>query len=232
MKKRLELVDTIRGLAIVSMIGYHACWIMCFFGILISKELLNSDAFNIWQKSICFTFIIISGFAFNLSKRRLRNGIVTLSIGVIITLLSIIFLYEARDIFGVLWLIGFCTLMMIPVDKLIGKALLRKKIISFIIIIICILLYVVTRNINVGYINMLDGSIIRLPKYLYTNLFMTFLGFMMPTFYSVDYFSVIPWSFLYIAGYCLYKVICGNKLEEKVLVHGIPFLSKWVDIHY
>ena len=229
MKQRLELVDSIRGMAIISMIFYHACWIMCFFGILITNDMMSSNAFIIWQKSICITFITISGFSFSLGNRKLRNGLMVLGIGVAITVLSLLFLYELRDIFGILWLIGICTLIMIPLDKYICSFLINKKKITIILMILSVVLYITTRNMNYGYINIF-GNIFNLPKGLYRNIITTLIGFMMPTFYSVDYFSIFPWCFLYFAGYCFHKIIKDSDFERGFLAKGIPFL-KYIGKH-
>ena len=45
-----------------------------------------------------------------------------------------------------------------------------------------------------------------LPETLYRNLFTAYLGFPPPSFYSTDYFSLIPWAFLYLCGYELHRI--------------------------
>ena len=44
----------------------------------------------------------------------------------------------------------------------------------------------------------------------------TFLGFMEVGFYSADYFSLIPWFFLFIAGYFGYRLVEEKGLLEKI----------------
>ena len=85
MKKRYDLIDTLRGLAIISMIGFHACWIMNYFGILITSETLYGTIFTVWERSICIPFIIIAGFSFSLGHNHLRSGLIVFGWGLIIT---------------------------------------------------------------------------------------------------------------------------------------------------
>jgi len=227
-KKRLELIDSLRGLAIISMIGFHACWIMSYFGILISSDPIHSLAFEIWERSICCTFIFVAGFAFSLGSRQFKKGMTILLIGVAITVLSVIFMYDIRDIFGVLWILGISPLIIIPIDRLIKKktadnSRTSDKPVSAIFMILCLFIVVATWEINHGYLGLRStGLYYNLPDSLYRGYFMTFLGFQMPGFYSVDYFSFFPWFFLYAAGYFAKRLTSSTRFEEKILTQGIP----------
>ena len=46
----------------------------------------------------------------------------------------------------------------------------------------------------------------------YADLFTTYLGFPAPGFWSTDYFSILPWFFLYTVGYFLYG-LSKNRLQ-------------------
>lgn len=225
MKKRLELVDAYRGLTIISMILFHACWIASYFGIALSMETIFSRPFVIWERTICCSFIFISGFVYSLGKRHLKNGLIVLSLGILITIGSVLFLYEIRDIFGVLWILGIYSLIMIPVDKFFEKKSVNKLIYSFLIAVIMIFL-VMTWNINSGFLGLEGIYKIDLSPRLYNGYIMTFIGFMDPTFYSVDYFSFFPWIFVFLEGYFIHKIIRGTCFEEKILTIKVPGLSE------
>ena len=60
--KRLELIDTIRGLTLISMIVYHFVWDMVY---LYGAEWTWFEDSTLWQQSICQTFVILSGFPFH-----------------------------------------------------------------------------------------------------------------------------------------------------------------------
>lgn len=223
-KRRLELVDSIRGFSILSMIGFHACWIMSFFGIILSHSVIRTTGFVIWERSICCTFIFISGFAFSLGSKQFKRGLIVLGIGIMLTILSCLFAYDIRDIFGVLWILGISPIIMFFIDKKI-KQMTDNKIISAICFFTFIILTLVFWNVNYGYLGFNNFLKLQLPKSFYNGIIMTFLGFQDPTFYSVDYFSFFPWFFLYVAGYFAHKLVKSTPFEEKILTIGIPVLK-------
>ena len=207
--KRYDLIDTIRGLAVISMIGYHACWLMNFFGLAISRETLYGVGFTAWERSICITFIAVAGFSFSLGRRHLRSGLIISGIGALITAITCLFLPDLKIVFGILTFLGFATLVMIPIDKLIGKKVANSRSTACIGLILSLLIFIFTYNINQGYV----GAGIKLPKQLYSGYVSTFFGFMKEGFVSADYFSLIPWMFMYLCGYFAHKIVIGSRTE-------------------
>ena len=70
---RYALLDELRGLDLVSMMLYHACWDMMFlFGIWM--DWYAGMPGRLWQQSICWVFILLSGFCLPLGHRPLRRG--------------------------------------------------------------------------------------------------------------------------------------------------------------
>ena len=61
--ERLALLDSLRGLTLISMILYHACWDAVYL-LGANWPWYGSRAAYIWQQSICWTFIMLSGFRF------------------------------------------------------------------------------------------------------------------------------------------------------------------------
>ena len=50
-------------------------------------------------------------------------------------------------------------------------------------------------------------------------------------FFSTDYFSLIPWIFLFVAGYFLHRVLEEEGLNEKLFAKGnVPVLN-WIGRH-
>ena len=220
--KRLDLIDTLRGLAVISMILYHACWIMNHFGILISEEMLNGPAFFAWERSICIPFIVIAGFSFSLGHNHLKSGLVLSVIGAAITALTWLIVPEIRIVFGILTFLGIATLIMIPVERLFNRISKGSRKFYFIAFVVSLFLFLATYNINKGYLGFMPGCAFNMPKELYKGYFATFLGFLEPGFYSSDYFSVFPWIFLYMCGYFLYKITIGAGLQSRIFSYGIP----------
>lgn len=214
--KRLRTIDTIRGITILSMIGFHACWDLYSFGFIQAETLFGTKGY-IWQQSICWSFILISGYCFSMGHHHLKRGLMSLAGGVLITAFTCLFMYEDRDIFGVLWMLGTSTLLMILLDKILPK----KKMGAVMGLLISASLFILTRNINSGYLGFEGWNMVSLPSFLYKGHLMTFLGFMDPGFFSTDYFSLFPWFFLFTVGYFLNKIFKDTAFEERALTHGI-----------
>lgn len=223
MEKRLHLIDTLRGLTILSMIGFHTCWDLCYFGMGITPQMLNGKAFYIWQQSICWTFILIAGYCFSIGRHHLKRGLMALGGGILITLVTYFVIPDEVDIFGVLWMTGTSILLMIPLDRLLKKAEeVPTKIIG---LVISAVLFFITRNVNIGYLGFENLNLYKLPDSLYNGKIMTFLGFTEPGFYSSDYFSLIPWFFLFTFGYFLNKMLKNTPIERKLFTIGFKPLE-------
>jgi uncharacterized membrane protein len=226
--KRYELTDTLRGLSIISMIVFHTCWIMSHFGLLIPQSMLTGTAFTIWERSICIAFISIAGFSFSLGHDHLRSGLKIFAWGLVIMLVTIFLIPGIRIVFGILTFIGTATLLMIPLDKALNKIVERSRTAAAVLFAVALGLFLLTYHINIGYIGFTAHPLM-LPEWLYRGLFATFIGFMEPGFVSDDYFSVLPWYFVYVSGYAIHKLIRGTKAEgvfEKLKIPGINSMGR------
>lgn len=86
--------------------------------------------------------------------------------------------------------------------------------------IISVLLFLLFRNCNKGYVGFEAFDIIKLPNFLYKNLFTAYFGFPPINFVSSDYFSLFPWLFLFLAGYFLHNILEKCGLKEKLFIGG------------
>ena len=117
--ERLALLDSLRGLTLISMILYHACWDAVYL-LGANWPWYGSRAAYIWQQSICWTFIMLSGFCIPFSSKLLRRGLEVFGAGALVMAVTCLLLPEDRVVFGVLTLIGSCMLLMIPLRKILG----------------------------------------------------------------------------------------------------------------
>ena len=215
-KIRLELIDSIRGTTLISMILYHFVWDMVY---LYGHKWSWFYKAEVWQQSICWTFIILSGFSWSLGRHHLRRGLMVLGGGFIITVATLIFMPRTRIVFGILTLLGSCILLMIPLDKLLRKIpTTLGATISFII-------FILVKNCYRGYLGF--GSLkLQLPDFLYRNYLTSFLGFPHSSFYSSDYFPLFPWLFLFIFGYFIFKLFDKKGLNQKFFTRcKIPIVN-------
>ena len=216
MKNRFQLPDTIRGIVLISMILYHGAWNLVYiYGI--NWPWYKSYGAYIWQQSICWTFILLSGFCFSLGKRHLKSGLMVFGGGALVTIVTLIAMPQNRVVFGVLTCIGSCILLMTFTRKL------WKKIPPETGIFLTFLLFLFTKNINNGYVGLGNIKIIKISSQWYRNYFTAYLGFPTRGFYSTDYFSLIPWLFLFVTGFYLYNIFEKRKLlDKKFMAKGIP----------
>ncbi len=194
---RYPFLDNLRGLTLLSMILYHAVWDMVYiFGA--PWDWFRSQGAYLWQQSICWTFILLSGFCQGLAKRPVKNGGKVFGAGLLVMAATWIFMPAERVVFGVLTLIGSCMLLLVPVRRALEQI---PPVIGFLT---SFLLFAFFKGVNGGWLGFFDIPLLRVPERLYANLCTAYLGFPAADFYSTDYFSLLPWFFLYLTGYFIY----------------------------
>lgn len=208
---RYRILDYIRGINLMSMMIYHLIWDLVYiFGI--KWTWYQSEGAYIWQQSICWSFILLSGFCWDIGKHKLKRGLIVFGAGIMVTVITKLFMPEHQIVFGILTLLGSCTLLLIPLERLL------KKLPKGIGLIGSMLLFGGLKQINEGYIGMGQAVFCYMPETLYEGYLGTYIGFKDAGIYSTDYFSLFPWLFLFIAGYYFYKIIYEKGLLKKLQV--------------
>lgn len=196
---RYHALDSIRGITLISMIAYHAVWDFVYlFGM--DWAWFRTDAAYVWQQSICWTFILLSGFCWSMGKHRLRRGLTVFAAGALLTVCTLVFMPAQRVVFGILTLLGSCMLLLLPLEGILIRIRPARGFAAV------MALFFLCRNVNTGYLGFGAGNVAELPEALYRNYLTSFLGFTDNGFYSADYFSLIPWLFLFQAGYFGYRI--------------------------
>ena len=201
---RLDGLDTLRGVTILSMVAYHACWDLVY---IFGKDWAwyRSDAAYVWQQSICWTFILLSGYCWSLGRHRLKRGLMAFGGGVLVSLVTLLFMPEDPVRFGVLTLLGSTALLTIPLEPLLRRIPARAGLAG------SFSLFLLLRDVNGGWLGFEGARVLALPGSLYRNLLTAFLGFPAASFYSTDYFSLLPWLFLFWTGYFLWRLRPGDR---------------------
>mgnify|MGYP000098182335 FL=1 len=88
-------------------------------------------------------------------------------------------------------------------------------------------LFTLLRNVNQGTLGFEDWTLGTVPEGLYRNLLTAYIGFPPPDFFSTDYFSLLPWLFLFLAGHFLRRLLAGpmERLDPDAL--RCPPLCAW-----
>ena len=190
-------LDTLRGMTLVSMMVYHACWDLVY---LFRQDWAWYRSFgaHLWQQSICWTFILLSGYCFHLGHHRLRRGLLSLGGGALVSAVSQV--AGSPIHWGVLTLLGAAALLTIPLDPLQRRLPARAGRAG------SSCLFLLLREVNQGYLGFEGAALLTLPADWYQNSLTALLGFPGPDFFSADYFSLLPWLFLFWTGYFLYRL--------------------------
>ncbi len=216
-KPRYHLLDSIRGLLLIMMIVYHA-----MFDVMIMGDggfSVFTTAGYIFQQSIGWGFIFLSGMCRALGKKHLRRGLTVLAAAALVSFVTYVFTPGQAINFGVLVLLGSSMLIVIPLDKVI------KDKHAPIGLVISIVLFVLTRNVAAGNLGFEGLVFAELPDFLYRNFATAYLGFPPSGFTSGDYYPLIPWFFLYMCGYFFWKCFGKKEWLKKPLSINIPVLS-------
>lgn len=219
---RLHWIDAFRGLTVLSMFFYHYMWdVVSIYGG--DFPWYNGLLGNIWQQSICWSFILISGFCAGLSNSTIKRGAIVSACGVLVTIVTVLASSDLAIWFGVLTLLGASMI----ITGLLKEVLI--KIPTPVGIVISGLLFFITKEINRGYLGFGPIVIMNLPNYMYKNLFTAFFGFPGSLFYSTDYFSLMPWLFLFLLGFylqCLYRDVRYDSEDSSKPIPVLGFIGR------
>lgn len=212
------LLDTVRGVCILSMVAYHGMYdLVDIFGL--PSAWYTGLPGYIWQQSICWTFILLSGMCWQLSRHHVKRGLLLVGCGAAISLITWLAMPSQRILYGVLNLLGLSALLLIPLDKLFRKVPAWAGLGG------ALLLFALTKNVSRGSLGFEGLVLCQLPSWLYVTDLLAVAGFPSPTFWSTDYFPLLPWFFLFCAGYFLWGLLSQSEWAKERLASGVRPLS-------
>lgn len=225
---RYPLIDLFRGIAILSMVFYHFLWDLVFLGGLVLPWYRGTPGY-LWQQSICWTFIFVSGFSVALSLRHrkraaaAKKALLLMGIGCLITMATLFVMPDHPIWFGVLFLLGSSALV---ISAFAG----RTKLPAPAALLFFALCFVITRNVPSGFLGFEHLTGPALPAFLYTDgLAGAFFGFAGKDFFSADYFPFIPWFFLFASGFFTCRLLLRDGALPSLFTAGsgpIAFLGR------
>ena len=207
MRRRFDVLDAWRTLAIVLMAAYHFLYDLYIFGV-ISADQLFSAPLNVLERFICCSFILLAGASARFSRNNLRHGLVVLGAGLVVEIGAAVAGQTIR--FGVLMLLGSSMVLW----HFLGKGLQRLP----------------GRSVAAGSgvlffaARWWTGRTAVSVPWLYP------LGFISPGFYSADYFPLLPWFFLFLTGTALGGWCLAHR-ENRLLTVSLPGALTWPGRH-
>ena len=207
MRRRFDVLDAWRTLAIVLMVAYHFLYDLYIFGV-ISADQLFSVPLNVLERFICCSFILLSGASARFSRNNLRHGLVVLGAGLVVEIGAAVAGQTIR--FGVLMLLGSSMVLW----HFLGKGLQRFP--GWSVAAGSGVLFFAARWWT-------GRTAVSVP-WLYP------LGFISLGFYSADYFPLLPWFFLFLTGTALGGWCLAHR-ENRLLTVSLPGALTWPGRH-
>ncbi|MBI2530044.1 MAG: DUF1624 domain-containing protein [Candidatus Diapherotrites archaeon] len=194
MEIRFWELDFLRGIAVVMMIVFHFLWDLNYFGII--QQPLYVGFWGLFQKITAISFLLLVGICLTISHNNavaekigykmkfLKRGARIFGLGLLITLMTFIFVPQGTIIFGVLHLIGASIILSI--------------------------LFVKLKYANA----LLGIAFIAIGAYLQALVFnfpwLVWLGFLFRGFYTFDYYPLLPWFGVILIGIFLGNMLYKN----------------------
>jgi len=216
-RKRLYILDALRGFLLINMIAHHTLWDL--FNLYdVNLPWFRGTVSTVWQQWGCTSFIMLSGFCMTFGRKKLRRALFILLCSVAVTLVTMVFMPSRPANFGILTLLGTCALISIPLEKPLSKVN------PYVGLAIFLSLFLVTYGFRKGYVGIYFYELSDMPEFLYKNYFTAFFGFPHDDFRSSDYFPLLPWVFAYFSGHFIFRIFKKhNKLEVFSAFRVRPF---------
>lgn len=191
-RHRIHAFDIARGCAVVSMIAFHTVYD------LVAYEGLDWPWFwqwpgDVWRASISWTFLLLAGRMFSISRNDFRRSARYLLVAAAIFVVTTIVAVDVPISFGIIFCMGASTLLFALLARW-GVALD-----SVALGIVLFALFLPSLSVPEGRFGVGPLSV-ELPRALYESPWFSWLGFPGPGFASGDYYPLIPYALLYGVG--------------------------------
>jgi uncharacterized membrane protein len=211
-KKRIEIIDALRGFAITLMVIHHALYNTAVF-LDAPWWLYSNPVFNALQAFFIGLFLLISGVSSRFSRGNIERGAIVIVIAVIITYVTV--RMEMPIYFGILHLLGFLMIFYGLTRKLWDR--IPRKIAPFIYIALIAIstlarIYLSPRSDNPVLSDLLSV-----------------LGWYQPGFVNFDKQVILPWIFVFLFGTWVGEYIREGRFPDwfyAMKVKFFPFVGR------
>jgi len=219
-RARIWEIDFLRGLSIILMVLYHLgydltelCGIKTLLGIRIN---LSSPSLVVAQYFFAGLFIILSGISSTLTRSNTRRALKLLGVALLVSAATYIFMPSAAVHFGIIHFLAVSILIY-------GLTLQKSRPIACLaaaaaVFLLSVALRLVLRHLTVSFDWLLP------------------LGVTSPAYSSFDYFPLLPWLGVFLAGAALGKSTYGAKQSlfrrqlPETFVNAAGKYSLWIYI--
>ncbi len=178
-RARVTVLDTARGLAIVSMVLFHACYDLAYLAGYDLPWFTQTIVQNAWSASISWTFLFLAGWMTSLSRSNIRRGLIYAAIALLVYIATSIAGVDTAISFGIIYCMAACTLLWACAAPMLSRVPSAAGIVA------SFALFALTYGI---------------PRVRYGIAGLAWLGFPSEAFSSGDYYPLLPYCFMYLAG--------------------------------
>ena len=201
-RQRIELLDVLRGGALIVMIAHHICYDLCAFcGF--PWVWFTNPVWNVVHYLDAGLFILLAGVSSDFSHSNLRRGAKTLAVALVISVVT--YCMKMPIVFGVLHMMGVCMLLYGLTQSF------WQRLPGWVIPALAAAGTLATYRL-------VDGYPTQTPH-------LWMFGLVTKDFSSSDYFPLLPWVFVFLFGTWLGKFIRERKLPHWFYTAGCPPLA-------
>ena len=205
-KKRIEIIDALRGFAVTLMVLHHALYNMAVF-LGAPWWFYKNPVFDVLQALFIGLFIVISGVSSRFSRGNVERGSIVIVIAVLITYVTT--RMEMPITFGILHLLGFLMIFYGLTRKLWDK--------------------IPNKAAPVIYISLIAASVLArtylspVSDNLVIRDLLSVLGWWQRGFVNYDNQVILPWIFVFLFGTWVGKFIKEGKFPARFYEMKVPF---------
>ena len=226
-RTRVELFDALRGFSILSMVAFHACYDLAYLAHLPQLSWFAPPLEIIWRCSISWTFLLVAGCMCLFSRNNLRRAAKYLAVAVLIWVATTIARADIPINFGIIFCMGACTLIYALLERVgprsRGVGIAPR---GYVAAAVLFLGFLALQGLQTGTI-WAFGAQVDMPDYLYATPWFSWLGFPGPGFASGDYYPVLPYLLLFLAGASVMARLKENGLPGW-LCAPVPTALRWL----
>jgi len=205
-KKRIDIIDALRGFAITLMVIHHALYNAWAF-LDAPKWLYSNTVFDVLQAIFIGIFIIISGVSSRFSRGNVERGAIVFVVAMVITYVTV--RMEMPIYFGILHLLGALMIFYGITRKFWDN--IPRKVAPFIYITLIIISALARVYLSPTSENPVISD------------FLSVLGWYQPGFTNFDKQVILPWIFVFLLGTWAGEIIREGKFPTWFYEMKVPF---------
>lgn len=217
-RKRIGIIDTLRGVAIIYMVFYHFIFDLAMMNVDWGTRLLESQSVVVLFDS--GLFCLLSGICCCFSRNNAMRGAKLMLWAFLVTAVTVVAMPDAPITFGVLHMLSTCMLVYAALEKFLDK------IPPLAALPVSALLTAIFWNTKRGWIGI--GEIrVEIPDFLREGSRLYPLGLIDYSYRAADYFPLMPYLWLFLCGVFLGKLLIEHreKLPQFAYSSKPKFLS-------